>query len=76
MERAACVNTAPNKRADPEAVDPFFPEKGQSPNEGKKICFTCPVRKDCQDYRERTDSRHGMWGGEIPQRKKSNGNSA
>jgi hypothetical protein len=70
MERAACVGTAPDKRSDPDAVDPFFPEKGQPLKYGQIFCFTCPVRAECDDYRERTDSKHGMWGGEMVKRKK------
>lgn len=70
MEHAACAGHAPNKRENPEAVDPWFPEKGQSPNEGKKFCFTCPVRIECDEYRKRTGSKGGMWGGVIESRKK------
>lgn len=29
------------------------------------ICFGCPVRKQCQEYRTRTDSKHGIWGGQY-----------
>ena len=37
QERALCAQT------DPEA---FFPEKGGSTREAKKVCLTCDVRDD------------------------------
>lgn len=27
------------------------------------ICFSCPVRAQCEEYRRETDSRYGIWGG-------------
>lgn len=66
MKEARCLDEAPkDKRNNPDAVDPWFPDKGESPNPGKIMCFTCPVKVECKEYRDRTDSRHGMWGGEI-----------
>ena len=38
QERALCAQT------DPEA---FFPEKGGSTREAKKVCLTCEVRTEC-----------------------------
>ena len=40
-ERALCAET------DPEA---FFPEKGGSTREAKKVCLSCDVRNECLDY--------------------------
>ena len=37
-EHALCAQT------DPEA---FFPEKGGSTREAKKVCQSCPVRTEC-----------------------------
>jgi hypothetical protein len=65
MKQAACIGKAPNKRTNPEVPDPWFPGKGESLNTGKIICFTCPVREACDQYRIRTKSRHGMWAGAI-----------
>jgi len=65
MREANCLGKAPNLRDDPDAKDPWFPRKGESPNGGKVFCFTCPVRPECKDYRKRTGSDYGMWGGEI-----------
>ena len=46
--------------ADPEA---FFPEKGGSTREAKRICSDCPVRESCLDYALENDERFGIWGG-------------
>ncbi|HUW16108.1 MAG TPA: WhiB family transcriptional regulator [Actinomycetes bacterium] len=54
QERALCAQT------DPEA---FFPEKGGSTREAKKVCLTCEVRVDCLDYALGHDERFGIWGG-------------
>jgi WhiB family redox-sensing transcriptional regulator len=45
---------------DPEA---FFPEKGGSTREAKKVCRACPVKSDCLDYALETDQKFGIWGG-------------
>lgn len=51
---ALCAQT------DPEA---FFPEKGGSTREAKRICETCEVRSECLDYALENDERFGIWGG-------------
>lgn len=54
-DRAACK----------DGVDPdtFFPEKGDSTREAKRICRTCPVRAECLEYALERDERFGIWGG-------------
>jgi WhiB family transcriptional regulator, redox-sensing transcriptional regulator len=54
QERALCAQT------DPEA---FFPEKGGSTREAKRICQGCEVRDACLDYALAHDERFGIWGG-------------
>lgn len=54
QERALCAQT------DPEA---FFPEKGGSTREAKKICVGCEVRGECLEYALEHDERFGIWGG-------------
>jgi WhiB family redox-sensing transcriptional regulator len=54
QERALCAQT------DPEA---FFPEKGGSTREAKKVCTGCEVRAECLDYALANDERFGIWGG-------------
>ena len=51
---ALCAQT------DPEA---FFPEKGGSTRDAKKICTTCEVRSECLEYALQNDERFGIWGG-------------
>ena len=54
QERALCAQT------DPEA---FFPEKGGSTREAKKICVGCEVKAECLEYALAHDERFGIWGG-------------
>ena len=54
QERALCAQT------DPEA---FFPEKGGSTREAKRVCLTCDVRDECLQYALGHDERFGIWGG-------------
>jgi len=54
QERALCSQT------DPEA---FFPEKGGSTRDAKKVCLVCDVRQDCLEFALANDERFGIWGG-------------
>jgi WhiB family redox-sensing transcriptional regulator len=54
QERALCAQT------DPEA---FFPEKGGSTREAKRVCLSCEVRAECLEYALAHDERFGIWGG-------------
>ena len=54
QEQALCAQT------DPEA---FFPEKGGSTREAKRICVGCEVKGDCLEYALMKDERFGIWGG-------------
>ena len=54
QERSLCAQT------DPEA---FFPEKGGSTREAKKVCVSCDVRSQCLEYALEHDERFGIWGG-------------
>ena len=54
QERALCAQT------DPEA---FFPEKGGSTREAKRICQGCEVKDMCLEYALANDERFGIWGG-------------
>ena len=51
---ALCAETDP---------DIFFPEKGGSTREAKRICDGCEVRSECLDYALANDERFGIWGG-------------
>ncbi len=52
--QALCAQT------DPEA---FFPEKGGSTRDAKKVCGSCAVRAECLAYALKNDERFGIWGG-------------
>lgn len=54
QEHAMCAQTDP---------DAFFPEKGGSTREAKRICGHCEVRADCLEYALSNDERFGIWGG-------------
>lgn len=64
MIHAKCRGMVPS-RSRGTGTDVFFPEKGQSPNPGKVICFTCPVRLQCLEYRDEVGANDGIWGGVI-----------
>ncbi|HEX4432818.1 MAG TPA: WhiB family transcriptional regulator [Frankiaceae bacterium] len=46
-------------------VDPemFFPERGGSTREAKRICTGCDVRTECLTYALEHTERFGIWGG-------------
>lgn len=54
LDRALCAQT------DPEA---FFPEKGGSTREARRVCQSCDVREDCLQTALKNDERFGIWGG-------------
>lgn len=52
---ARCAET------DPEA---FFPEKGESSQEAKRVCNSgCPLREFCLRYALENGEEYGIWGG-------------
>ncbi len=53
-QEALCAET------DPEA---FFPEKGGSTREAKRVCSVCSVRAECLESALENDVRFGFWGG-------------
>jgi WhiB family redox-sensing transcriptional regulator len=59
---ARCAET------DPEV---FFPDKGKSTRDAKKVCFACEVRAECLAFALETGQRFGVWGGlSYPQRRR------
>jgi WhiB family transcriptional regulator, redox-sensing transcriptional regulator len=54
QDRALCAQT------DPEA---FFPERGGSVREAKRVCRSCEVRTECLQYAIEHDEKYGVWGG-------------
>ena len=41
----------------------FFPVKGGSTREAKRVCRGCEVRAECLEYALANDERFGIWGG-------------
>ena len=54
MQDALCAQT------DPEM---FFPQKGGSTRNAKRVCASCDVREQCLEYALRTKQDDGIWGG-------------
>jgi WhiB family redox-sensing transcriptional regulator len=46
-------------------VDPelFFPERGVSTSEPKKVCAGCVVKAECLEYALEAGEKFGVWGG-------------
>jgi hypothetical protein len=60
--QALCAQT------DPEI---FFPEKGGSTIDARKICVECPVRNDCLLEALANDYADGIWGGLSPKERQA-----
>lgn len=54
QEQALCAQVDP---------DAFFPDKGGSTREAKRICSGCEVRAECLEFALSNDERFGIWGG-------------
>lgn len=54
QDYAACLET------DPEI---FFPEKGGSTRDAKKVCAHCFVQESCLNYALGRNERYGIYGG-------------
>lgn len=53
-ESALCAQVGP---------DLFFPGKGESVREARRVCSSCGVRAECLAYALDHDEQHGVWGG-------------
>ena len=52
------------KDLEPEQADRiFFPKRGQSANEGRALCRTCPVAQECLELALSQGEAFGIWGG-------------
>jgi RecB family exonuclease len=69
MGRAAC---RPDPSWTPEQqyahTSKFFPQRGESHAEAKKMCARCPVQKQCGDYADSNEDDSGIWGGRTRSR--------
>lgn len=41
----------------------WFPEKGSSNRDAKRVCMACPVRAECLQYALDNGEQYGVWGG-------------
>lgn len=46
--------------------DLFFPDKGGSAAEAKKLCQGCPIKLQCLEYALKANEPYGVWGGTTP----------
>lgn len=53
-EEALCSQTDP---------DAFFPERGATNQDAKRVCRACPVRTECLSFAFANDEHWGIWGG-------------
>lgn len=44
----------------------FFPERGESVQEAKRVCRACPVAVECRNYAIDGCEQVGIWGGTTP----------
>jgi WhiB family transcriptional regulator, redox-sensing transcriptional regulator len=50
-------------QVDPEA---WYPEKGGSARDARRVCQECPVLSECLQYALDHDERFGVWAGTTP----------
>lgn len=51
--------------------DVWFPEKGASVREAKRICGGCLVRTECLEYALEHAIRYGIWGGTTERQRRA-----
>lgn len=49
----------------------FFPQKGGSTKEAKRICEECPVKLECLEDALENEEGHGVWGGMTANERKT-----
>jgi len=54
-------------------IDPdlFFPERGASTAEAKRVCRGCEVRHDCLDFAMVNGEKFGVWGGKSERERRA-----
>ncbi|MGL5441656.1 MAG: WhiB family transcriptional regulator [[Mycobacterium] stephanolepidis] len=43
--------------------DTWFPDRGGSTSDAKRVCRGCPVKGECLEWALVNDERFGVWGG-------------
>ena len=54
VDQAACAGVDP---------DLFFPDRGASLADARRVCAGCPVRAECLEYALEAGEKFGVWGG-------------
>lgn len=49
----------------------FFPERGESITEVRKVCKRCVIKTDCLEFAMDNDIQHGIWGGTSERERRS-----
>lgn len=44
-------------------TDLFYPDRGASTKDAKRVCFGCEVRVECLEYAIDNGDKFGIWGG-------------
>lgn len=46
-------------------IDPelFYPKRGESTREAKRVCSGCPVKQECLEFAVDNSEKFGIWGG-------------
>jgi WhiB family redox-sensing transcriptional regulator len=50
--------------------DAFFPQRGASAVEARRVCAGCEVREECLEYALTTPIKFGIWGGRSERERK------
>lgn len=66
-ERASWQTKALCAQTDPEI---FFPDKGGTTRDAKKVCAACEVKHECLQYALDRNEDTGVWGGTSQQERR------
>jgi WhiB family redox-sensing transcriptional regulator len=64
MQYAACAGLG-------KEGDIFFPERNTYNVDAVRLCGGCEVRPQCKEWRKRSNSQYGIWGGVLQTRDKN-----
>lgn len=62
MDSALCAQTD---------ADAFFPDKGESPRDAKRVCASCDVVAECLAFALRNNEKFGVWGGKSERERRA-----
>jgi WhiB family redox-sensing transcriptional regulator len=62
------VQSAVCGQVDPEI---FYPPRGDSCRDAKRVCLSCPVRVECLRWALDSCEEHGVWGGKSERERRA-----